>query len=276
MLYEVLTGRPPFADEPTARLLQNMLTADPLPPSRRVAEVDPRLEQIALRSLAKDPAKRYPSAREWRAELVRWRRGKPTAARPARRSVRWGWGNRGVRSRSSRSRRPAFHAASPMPRPPEERRRVVPAPYERAVGTLHLLARRVDEIAELSWRDGAVARAERIGRDARVLDLRKQLRSELPRPAFRRAGTCRGELRARTLGPGRPGTPPGRGRCSRKPRWKKRARRWRRSSWRRAGSRSRSAPPLRIGARSSVSSGPSSAPSAASPRNGTSRPSPPR
>ncbi|HVE41582.1 MAG TPA: serine/threonine-protein kinase [Planctomycetota bacterium] len=90
MLYEVLTGSPPFPDETPPLLLHKILTEDPVPPSRRVGSLDPRLEQITLRSMAKDPARRHPGAREWVEELARVRRGQPLEAAPPRRFSRWG------------------------------------------------------------------------------------------------------------------------------------------------------------------------------------------
>ncbi len=88
MLYEVLTGSPPFPDETPPLLLQKILTEDPVPPSRRVGALDPRLEHIALRSMAKDPARRHADAREWVADLARVRRGQPVQTGPVRRSLR--------------------------------------------------------------------------------------------------------------------------------------------------------------------------------------------
>jgi tetratricopeptide (TPR) repeat protein len=92
MLYEVLTGSPPFPDEAPPQLLHKILTTDPLPPSRRTPGLDPQLEQIVLRSMAKDPARRHPGAREWVQDLARVRRGQPLVAGPRPRSSLWGLG----------------------------------------------------------------------------------------------------------------------------------------------------------------------------------------
>jgi len=88
MLYEALTSHPPFPDESPPQLLHKVLTEEPLPPSRRVESLDPRLEQLVLRSMAKDPARRPPGAREWVEELARVRRGQPPEAAPPRRGWR--------------------------------------------------------------------------------------------------------------------------------------------------------------------------------------------
>jgi serine/threonine protein kinase/tetratricopeptide (TPR) repeat protein len=82
MLYEVLTGRPPFPDEAPPLLLQKILTVEPVPPSRQVASLDPNLERLVLRSLAKDPLRRHADAREWVEDLARVRRGQPLQPAP--------------------------------------------------------------------------------------------------------------------------------------------------------------------------------------------------
>lgn len=67
LLYELVTGRPPFTgDDPDAVLRQHVLV-DPAPPS--AFGCDARLDAIVVRALAKDPADRYPSMRDLRAAL---------------------------------------------------------------------------------------------------------------------------------------------------------------------------------------------------------------
>jgi eukaryotic-like serine/threonine-protein kinase len=70
ILYEMVTGAPPFAGgEPTA-ILQRHLTEPPEPAGARRGEVlDARLDAILDRALAKDPAQRYPSAQEMLEDL---------------------------------------------------------------------------------------------------------------------------------------------------------------------------------------------------------------
>lgn len=83
VLYELLTGRPPFrADSPLETLLQVTTREPPRPRSLHPA-ADRDLETIALRCLAKDPARRYDSAAAVAEELERWLRGEPILARPA-------------------------------------------------------------------------------------------------------------------------------------------------------------------------------------------------
>ena len=55
---------------------------DPIAPSQRNPDVPARLEQIILSALAKDPEHRYQSADDLRADLLRFRRGRPLAAAP--------------------------------------------------------------------------------------------------------------------------------------------------------------------------------------------------
>jgi len=69
MLYELLTGRPPFlAENPIETLLKHAREA-PVPPSQLVADLDPGLEEIVLKAIRKSPDERQQSARELRLEL---------------------------------------------------------------------------------------------------------------------------------------------------------------------------------------------------------------
>ncbi len=62
ILYELLTGRPPFREDNPLDVLLRVREADPLPPSHWNREVPSELEQICLRCLEKDPDRRYTSA----------------------------------------------------------------------------------------------------------------------------------------------------------------------------------------------------------------------
>jgi hypothetical protein len=82
ILYECLTGRPPFkADTPIDTILQ-VLHQEPEPPSALRPGIDRGLELICLKCLTKEPSNRYASADALAADLERWRAGEPVSVRP--------------------------------------------------------------------------------------------------------------------------------------------------------------------------------------------------
>jgi serine/threonine-protein kinase len=82
VLYEMLTGRPPFtADSPVAVASKHVLE-QPIPPSRSNPDVSPQLDAVVMRALAKNPDNRYQSASEMREDLERARQGLPVMATP--------------------------------------------------------------------------------------------------------------------------------------------------------------------------------------------------
>jgi serine/threonine-protein kinase len=66
MFYELVTGDPPFVADDTQALLRQHLLVPPLRPSERCPDLDPRVDAVAMRALAKDPAQRHPNMRELR------------------------------------------------------------------------------------------------------------------------------------------------------------------------------------------------------------------
>jgi serine/threonine-protein kinase len=69
VLYEALTGAPPFSGADITQVMYQIVHADPPPPSALNSRVPPMLDLIAAKALAKDPAARYPDARELAADL---------------------------------------------------------------------------------------------------------------------------------------------------------------------------------------------------------------
>jgi eukaryotic-like serine/threonine-protein kinase len=88
LLYELLTGRPPFTgDSPVAVAYQHVME-DPLPPSRVDPEIPAWADAIVLKALQKNPAQRYQSADEMRSGIQGALAGAPVAA-PTRKAWRW-------------------------------------------------------------------------------------------------------------------------------------------------------------------------------------------
>jgi WD40 repeat protein len=112
ILYELLTGRPPYTGGSTEEVRSKLLDARVRPTMpRRLAPGVPRvLQAICLKCLRKDPAERYASAEALAEDLRRFRSHELTAAWPAGRLTRWGrWA---VRSALAVKRKPALTAAA--------------------------------------------------------------------------------------------------------------------------------------------------------------------
>jgi len=106
VLYEMLTGRVPFDDPNPVTVAYRQVREDPIPPSVIDPEIPPALEAVVMKAMAKNPANRYQTAQEMKADLLRFLEGMPVTATPVlpgastqasapaaepRRRVPWGW-----------------------------------------------------------------------------------------------------------------------------------------------------------------------------------------
>jgi serine/threonine protein kinase len=92
ILYECLTGRPPFRADSHIETIRQVISDEPVPPSRLNTKVPRDLETIVLKCLSKDSRRRYPTANALSQDLARFQAGDPIEARPIsslERSVRW-------------------------------------------------------------------------------------------------------------------------------------------------------------------------------------------
>jgi serine/threonine-protein kinase len=92
ILYEGLTGRPPFQSPEPLQTLLMVLSMDPVGPRTLLPKLPKDLDTICLKCLEKSPKKRYTTAKELADDLQRWQNGEPIVARPvgfAERVSKW-------------------------------------------------------------------------------------------------------------------------------------------------------------------------------------------
>lgn len=92
ILYQMLTGRPPFLASSAAETMMQVVQREPSAPTRFNADIPRALETICMKCLEKEPARRYATARELGEELERFLKGAPILAQPVsitRRAANW-------------------------------------------------------------------------------------------------------------------------------------------------------------------------------------------
>ncbi len=93
VLFQLLTGHPPFEEGTPLETLRKLATEDPVDPRSWVPDLDRDLATVCLKCLHRDPMRRYHSAAGFADDLERWLNGEPVLARRAglgERLVKWG------------------------------------------------------------------------------------------------------------------------------------------------------------------------------------------
>ncbi|WP_188188873.1 Stk1 family PASTA domain-containing Ser/Thr kinase [Nonomuraea sp. SYSU D8015] len=94
VLYELLTGQPPFTGDSPVAIAYQHVREEPIPPSQIDREIPQWADAIVLKAMAKDPAQRYQSAGEMRADIQRAMSGMPTDAQTMAMTSNYGQGTR--------------------------------------------------------------------------------------------------------------------------------------------------------------------------------------
>ena len=80
VLFELLTGEPPFVGDSPVAVAYQHVREDPVPPSERNPELSPELDAVVLKALAKNPENRYQTAADMRTDLIRVHSGEAPEA----------------------------------------------------------------------------------------------------------------------------------------------------------------------------------------------------
>ncbi|TDE55637.1 Stk1 family PASTA domain-containing Ser/Thr kinase [Nonomuraea mesophila] len=94
VLYELLTGQPPFTGDSPVAIAYQHVREEPIPPSQIDREIPQWADAIVLKAMAKDPAHRYQSAGEMRADIQRAMSGMPVDAQTMAMTGDYGQGTR--------------------------------------------------------------------------------------------------------------------------------------------------------------------------------------
>lgn len=82
LLYELVAGTPPFTGDSPVAVAYQHVREDPTPPSQLNPDVTPALDAVVIKAMSKNPANRYQSAHDMRADLLRVQEGLPVEATP--------------------------------------------------------------------------------------------------------------------------------------------------------------------------------------------------
>ncbi len=82
VLYEMLTGVPPFVAETNLKTILKVINEEPLPPRRRNPHIHKDIETICIKAMEKDKSRRYDTVGEFMEDIKRFHAGEPILARP--------------------------------------------------------------------------------------------------------------------------------------------------------------------------------------------------
>lgn len=116
VLYEILTGEPPFVGDSPVAVAYQHVREDPVPPSQRHRGISPELDAVVLKALAKNPDNRYQTAADMRTDLIRVHSGEaPEAPKVFTESERSSMLTPGAPGRAVPTEHMPTHGAPPDP-----------------------------------------------------------------------------------------------------------------------------------------------------------------